>query len=212
MRTKHFRYGFTILLLTTLAAPVSAADSTGTPSAFVTSLARTALTSASDKSLSTADLRRRLDDLLDTGFDMPQIAAYVTGPYWQAASAEEKHAFTAVFRDYVGHAYTRRFTEYDIGTFRVTGQREENYGNTVVTSEVDQIASTDGAKQTPANVPVRLDWLVAGRNGYRIIDITVQGASMAATKRAEFTSYLQHNSGGLTSLTQRLRSMKVARQ
>jgi phospholipid transport system substrate-binding protein len=212
MHMRLFHFVLAVLLPVTFSAPDASADTAISPGVFVKDLAQKAFASANDRNLSVADRGRGLDELLDTGFDMPQVARYVVGPYWQEASADEQQAFTVAFRDYVKRTYVERFAEYKADTFRIVGQRNVNAASSVVSTEIDKTAEAEMADRTSTDQPARIEWLVIAGDGYRIVDVTVGGVSIATTKRAEFLSYLRHIGGSLASLTQRLQATAIARQ
>lgn len=212
MRMRHIFLGLAILLPVAISQPGSAADPAGTPRTLVVDLARKALVLAGSRAISSADRQFELGKLLDAGFDMPRIAAYVVGPYWQEASADERQAFAVALRDYVGRTYTDGFADYSAGMFRVVGLQEANAAGTVVSTEIARTAVAEKADQTYSDQPVRLDWLVVAKDRYRIVDVTINGVSMAATMRAEFTSYLRKNRGSLKTLIQGLQAMATARR
>lgn len=212
MRMRYFYFVLAVLLPVTFAVSYASADTAITPGAFVKHLARKAFASANDRNLSVADRARGLDELLDTGFDMPQVARYVVGLYWQEASTDEQQAFTVAFRDYVKRTYVERFAEYKADTFRIVGQRNVNAASIVVSTEIDKTAEAETADRTSTDQPARIEWLVIAGDGYRIVDVTVGGVSIATTKHAEFLSYLRHIGGDLASLTQRLQATAIARQ
>lgn len=197
MRTPHVVSGLAVLLLAGLSAPGYATESTPGQSAFVAELAHDALLSANSQTSSVADRQKRLEGLLDEDFDVPLIASFVLGRYWQNASDSERRKFTAVYRDFMVRAYAQRFTEYNGESFRITGQRDESATSTVVSTEISPIISEP---------PVKVDWRVVGKGGYRIIDIIVGGISMVLAQREEFASSLQRNGGDLASL---IREMEV---
>ena len=201
VRTRHRVYSLALLLLVSLAARSYAADSTA-PSAFVAELAHKALLSANDKTLTSAARRQRLEGLLDDDFDVPRIASFVLGRRWLQVSDTERQQFTAVFRDFVVRTYSERFTEYNDDSFRIVGQREESPTSTMVYTEIGQAASGQ---------PVKLEWRVADRNGYKIVDMNVAGVSMALTQREQFAAVLQRNSGDLSSLIRQLQ-VKISAQ
>ncbi|MGO8917794.1 MAG: phospholipid-binding protein MlaC [Stellaceae bacterium] len=203
MRARCLAYSFALLLLAGLAAPCFAADPAQAPSAFVAALAQKALLSANSKTLSAGDLQRQFAGLLDEDFDVPRIASFVLGRYWQKASESERQEFTAVFRDFMVRTYSHRFTEYSGETFRVIRQRAESATSTVVYSEISQPASDQ---------PLKVEWRVAGKDGYRITDMTVEGISMALAQREEFASTLERNGGDLPGLIRQLQVKMSAQQ
>lgn len=195
MRTRHLVYGLGLLLAANLAAPCYAAGDPDAPSIFIADLARQALRSADDKTLSYVDSERRFEGLLDKDFDVPRIASFVLGHYWQTASASERQEFTAVFRDFLARSYSQRFAEYGGEPFRVIRQRAESATSTVVYTEVGQPGSDQ---------PLKVEWRVVDHDGYRIDDVSVAGISMALTQREEFSSSLQRNGGSVSSLIRQL--------
>jgi len=204
MRTRHFIYGLAIFLLASLCAPGFAAEfNGGAPSAFVAKLAHAALLSANSKTLTSADRQRKLEGLLDTDFDVPRISSFVLGRYWQKASNTERQEFAAVFRDFMLRVYSDRFTGYSGESFRVIGQRAENASSTVVYTEIGEPTSGQ---------PVKMEWRVIDRSGYRIVDLSIAGISMALTKREEFASYLQRNGGDLSGLIRQMQVKMSAQQ
>ena len=192
MRTRHFAYGLALLLFAGLAAPGHAA----TPSAFVTELVEKALLSANNKTLSAVERQQSLAGLVDENFDLPVIARYVLGDYWQTASQTERADFVAIFRNFVLRIYSLQLTGYDSESFRVVGQREESATHTLVYTEISRPASER---------PVTIGWRIVDKGGYRIIDMNVSSISMALTKRHEFESFLRRNGGDLASLIQQLK-------
>jgi phospholipid transport system substrate-binding protein len=202
MRTRHLVHAFAVLLVTSAAAPSSATDPSGAPSAFVAELARKAFLSVDGGTPSSVDRRQLLQGLLDEDFDVPRIAGFVLGRHWQKASDAERQTFIAVFRDFMVRAYSHRFTEYSGRSLRVIGEQAQSATATVVYTEISQPSSGQ---------PTKVEWRVIDRDGYRIIDISIAGVSMALAEREEFASSLQRNGGDLSNLIERLQ-LKMSEQ
>jgi len=200
MRTRHFVYGFTLLLLASLVSPSHAADPRAGPSAFVAELVQKGLLSLTTESTSSADRQRRLGEFLDEDFDVPRIAGFVVGHYWQTATEAERQSFTSVFHDFLVRVYSQRFNDYDGASFKVIGQHVEDATSTVVFTEMSQPSSGQA---------MRVEWRVVDRSGYRIIDISAGGVSLAKVQREDFMSALRRNGGSLSNLVQQLQE-KVA--
>jgi phospholipid transport system substrate-binding protein len=138
----------------------------------------------------------RFRELLREDFDVPGIARFVLGRYWNAATEEQRAEYVKLFEDYIAMAYATRLAEYTGETFKVTGSRP-NADGAIVSS---QIVRPGGA------APVKVDWRLTGRNGiYKISDVSVDGISMAVTQRSEFASVIQHNGGQVQGLITMLR-------
>jgi phospholipid transport system substrate-binding protein len=195
MRLRHLVTGLALPLFMSLVSPAFAADGSPGPSTFVSELARTALLSVTNDAVSTADRQERLGGLLDKDFDMPRIAHFVLGRYWQKASQAEQQAFTSTYRDFMIRVYSQRFIRYSGETFQVVGERPENATNTIVFTEMNQPSS---------GAPLKVEWRVANTDGYRIVDISVAGVSMALAQREDFGSFLSQNGGDVSGLIQQL--------
>lgn len=79
--------------------------------------------------------------------------------------------------------------------FRVTGERPDGEV-TLVQSEVFK----------PGSQPAKVDWRVntAGAQP-KIVDVIVEGVSMAVTQRSEFAAVIQRNGGNVDGLISALR-------
>lgn len=172
--------------------PVAAAAD---PAALIGNLGSRAL-EVLGKDATQAQRVARFRELLRQDFDVPGIARFVLGRYWNTATDEQRAEYVRLFGEYIALAYANRLAEYTGETFKVTGSRPEA-GGAIVTS---QILRPSGAP------PVKVDWRLSGQNGnYKITDVSVEGISMAVTQRSEFASVIQHHGGQVQGLIAMLR-------
>lgn len=197
MRIRCLVYGLAMPLSASLTAPFAAAALAASPGAFVTELAHKAPVFMSSRTLSSIERQQRREKLLDEYFDMPWIARFVFGNYWQGANDGDRQKFTEVLRDVLAHTYSDRFIRYTNESFRVTNQRALDADNSVVYSDVGDPVLGEQKK---------VEWHVVRRDGYRIIDMRIAGASMAKVMHDNFGSYLQRNNGDLPKLIQELQA------
>ncbi|RYZ88300.1 MAG: ABC transporter substrate-binding protein, partial [Proteobacteria bacterium] len=60
--------------------------------------------------------------------------------------------------------------------------------------------------QFPGSMPLGIQWVLRWTGGgFRIIDVNIQGISMATSQRSEFTSILAQNNGSIEALLKVLR-------
>jgi phospholipid transport system substrate-binding protein len=176
-------------------APAIPAAAAADPAAMISNLGSRAL-EVLGKGANQSQRVERFRELLRQDFDVPGIARFVLGRYWNTASEEQRTEYVKVFEDYVAMAYATRLGEYTGETFKVTGSRPDGDG-AIVSS---QIVRPSGA------APVKVDWRLTGRDGkYKISDVSVDGISMAVTQRSEFASVIQHNGGQVQGLITMLR-------
>jgi phospholipid transport system substrate-binding protein len=176
-------------------APAIPAAAAADPAAMISNLGSRAL-EVLGKGTNQSQRAERFRELLRQDFDVPGIARFVLGRYWNTASEEQRTEYVKVFEDYIAMAYATRLAEYTGETFKVTGSRLDADG-AIVSS---QIVRPSGA------APVKVDWRLTGRDGkYKISDVSVDGISMAVTQRSEFASVIQHNGGQVQGLITMLR-------
>ena len=135
--------------------------------------------------VSDADREREMSAILRQSFDLQAIGRTVLGRHWNAATPEQRQRFLTAFERAEVKAYSSRFREYS-GQSLVVGKVTQQAPKELVNS---QIVQPNGG---PA---IRLVWEVV--NG-KIIDVTIEGVSMAVTRRSDFNSYVQRN--GLDAL------------
>jgi phospholipid transport system substrate-binding protein len=183
------------IVLTGALAPAISAGAAADPAAMISTLGTRAL-QVLGKDATQSQRVARFRELLRDDFDVPVIARFVLGRYWNIATEEQRAEFTKLFEDYIAIAYATRLAEYSGEQFKVTGSRSDGDG-AIVSS---QILRPAGA------APIKVDWRLVGRGGgYKISDVSVDGISMAVTERSEFASVIQHNGGQVQSLIVMLR-------
>ena len=118
--------------------------------------------------------------ILREGFDLNLIARFVLGKYWRQASADQRTDYTKAFSDYVVLTYARRLGGFRGQSFAITGTKISGEKKDVlVGTKIDR----------PNAEPIQATWRVREIEGApRIIDVVVEGVSMAVTQRQEFAS------------------------
>lgn len=168
-----------------------------TAAAFVDDLAQRALSVLRDKTSGKEKIAATFKDMLQNGFDLSMIGRFALGRFWHISTPEQQKEYLDLFERMVIQIYTDRFSLYSGEGFKIVGSRAESERDWVVTA---QIMPTDGS---PA---VTVDWRLRLRpQGWRVIDVMVEGISMSVTQRAEFASIIQRGSGDVESLLQVLR-------
>ncbi|WP_178130701.1 phospholipid-binding protein MlaC [Reyranella sp. CPCC 100927] len=162
------------------AAPAAAQDA----AALINNIANRLLTLLKS-GVSDAEREREMSTMLRQSFDLPAIGRTVLGRHWNAATPQQQQRFLAAFERSEVRAYSSRFREYS-GQSLVVGKVTHQPPKDLVNS---QIVQPNGG---PA---IRLVWEVV--NG-KIVDVTIEGVSMAITRRSDFNGYIQRN--GLDAL------------
>lgn len=140
-------------------------------------------------------------------FDVPLIARFVFGRYWQAATPAQRQELLAVFENYLVSSYSDRLSTYaNSGNAPIViGSRPVEDGVLVSTKVILGRSPTQGGRGAPL-APIKVDWLLIEAGGtYKIIDVIVDGVSMATTQRLEFANDVQRQGGQLPALVAMLR-------
>ncbi len=165
---------------------VTAADATSVVSELVSS----AIGAINDKGLTEPDRERLFRSLLDQDFDMPRIAQFVVGPYWDKATDPERQIFIGLFEQWLVSAYSAPLDGYDGETIKVTGSRSGGPNTTIVSSIVMDRSGGASAK---------LDWVMHRDNDrFKVINVNIEGTSLLMVERAQIMAVIEHHGGRIS--------------
>ena len=175
------------------------AQAAAAPSAFVTELTNNAFAALRAKDISEAERFSRFRELLSEGVDLQRVGRFVLGPNWRRANPEQQAEYQALFSDYVIAAYAGRLKDYTESKYTIS--------KTLRTGENEYIVKTLFVH--PKNPePVHVDWRLREEGeALKVIDLTIEGISMALTQRSEFSAIIQQNNGDIGALIDRLRNI-----
>lgn len=186
-------------VLVSLGVPARA-DTNADARAFIQRLADTAMTTVAIKGLSDEERTRRFRTLFVDTFDLPEIGKLVLARYWRVATPEQQQEFLRLFEDVQVYTWTRRFKDYSGETLEILGVQGEGESDLLVESRI---------KREKLD-PIAVSWRVRKEGDvFKVLDIKVEGASMAFTHRSEYSSVIQGGGGQVEALLAALRK-KVA--
>ena len=183
-----------ILLAFTFTAP-KPASAEDRPDDFIRLVAQKAIKSLTNDRMSVAQREEHFRRILQQSFELKLIARFTLGRFWRRASAAQQKEYTRLFEDFIVKAYATRFSDYKGEKFIVGKVRNINNRDTLVQSE---LTLADGRK-----IPVY--WRVRNGKSLKIIDVLVEGVSMAITQRDEFSAIINRSGGRLDGLITALR-------
>jgi phospholipid transport system substrate-binding protein len=164
---------------------------------FVRGFSDRALTMLSDETLDSEARTQEFRRLLTAGFHLELIGRFVLGRHWRRASESEWAEFGQLFEDYIVASYARQLGEYGGEQLVIEGGRPKGKSGAIVSSRIIR----------PQGEPFQVEWrLRRGGEGWRIIDVVVEGVSMAVTHRSEFSSVIASRGGTVGGLLDVLRS------
>lgn len=168
---------------------------------YIENLGQQVIAAMADKSLSDTDRVRYFGELLARDLDIPIIARFVLGKHWRKATKQQRRAYVGAFSDFIVYTYSTRLGGASVDYFEITETRSVGKKDILVESWVVQINSSR---------PIRADWRMRERGGrFRILDVAVEGISMALMLRQEFDSVLR-TQGGVNGLIKTLRARMTA--
>ncbi len=164
---------------------------------FIGSVADRGIGFLSDEGLSMEKRKSSFRSLLQKNFDIPTIARFALGRYWKVATPAEQKEYSSLFENMIIEVYSSRFGEYNGEKLEVRGSRAEGKNDILVNSAI-----------VPANgQDIQLDWRVRYKGGqYKVVDVIVEGVSMAVTQRSDFSSVIQRGGGQMEVLLAHLRA------
>lgn len=140
-----------------------------------------------------------LAPIIQQTHDLTAIIRSVLGTYWAKLDSDQQQTITQAFQVNSIATYADRFDQYDGEQFKFMEQTQLPRGRMLVRS---QLVRADGD-------PVSFDYVMSRTGeGWRIINIVVDGVSDLALKRAEYSAVLQKD--GITALVDMLKQ-KTAR-
>lgn len=127
-------------------------------------------------------------------FDFERMTRLTAGKSWRGATAEQRTALVAEFRTLLVRTYTAAFSRYKDQTVEVKPPRRQS-GDDEVTIQT-QIVKTGSPS-------IAVDYeMEKTPNGWKVFDLTVEGASLIVTYRSTFADEIQK--GGVDGLIKML--------
>ena len=162
------------------------------PGAYVIEITKNAINTLTDESINQKKKETKFGELFDKNFDIPSISRFVLGKYWKQASLDQKKQFIKAFRNYVVKTYSSRFNEYS--GEQLTLINFENESN----PKIFIVHTALKRKDAP---PIIVDWRIGKKKeNFVILDIIIEGISLAITQRSEFVSVIDQNEGNIDQL------------
>ena len=153
---------------------------------------------ALDQSLS-QDLKiMKLKTIAENTVDIRGIGFYSLGKYRKTISDQKKKEYLEIFTKYFLKTFASRLAQYSDPKIIVNSQKKLNDKYTMVSSVL--VATHDKPE-------VKIDWRVVTKdpNDPLIIDLIIEGVSLAKVQKEEFYSIIQSNDGDINALFKNLK-------
>ena len=162
------------------------------PGSYVMEMTTNAINTLTDKSISQNEKESQFGKLFDKNFDIPSISRFVLGKYWKQASLDQKKKFIKAFRNYIVKTYSSRFNEYSGEQLKLIDFENESNPKIFLVHTI--------LERQDAPV-IKVDWRIGKKKDrFVILDIIIEGISLAITQRSEFVSVIDQNEGNIDKL------------
>ena len=153
---------------------------------------------ALEKNLSKELKISKLKTIALRSVDIKGIGFYSLGKYRKNMSDQKKDEYLDVFTKYFLKTFASRLAQYSDPKIIVNSQKKLNDKYTMVYSIL--IATDDKPE-------VKVDWRVVTKdpNNPLIIDLIIEGVSLAKVQKEEFNSIIQSNDGDINALLKNLK-------
>tara|TARA_Y100001936_G_scaffold122305_1_gene119600 strand:+ start:273 stop:875 length:603 start_codon:yes stop_codon:yes gene_type:complete len=130
--------------------------------------------------------------------DIEGIGLYSLGKHRKNISDKQRNEYLDIFTQYFLKSFSSRLAQYSDPKIRVDSQKKLNEKYTMVSSVL--IATEDKPE-------VKIDWRVITKDIDRplIIDVIIEGVSLAKVQKEEFNSIIQSNNGNIDALFKNLK-------
>ena len=152
--------------------------------------------------LSREEKYRQFEELLKENFDIPRIARFSLGRFSRKFTPEQMKKFISLFEELIIVGYATMF--YSYADYELVVLKEQITSNGKYVMVISKVVDR--------NKSVTLVWQIRTSNGQqKVVDITVEGVSMAITNRTEYVSILTNNNANIEKLFTEMRKI-IAKQ
>ena len=122
-----------------------------------------------------------------------KVASYSLGSYRKTLTEEQKIKYFFLFEKYFLKSFSSRLSEW-------TNPEIEVFSKKIINKNYTMVSST--LKGTNDRPEVKIDWRIYTKNSENplIVDVVIEGLSLARTQKEEFSSILNSNDGDINAL------------
>ena len=190
MSFKKFLFKFSLILI--VFSAFTEKSFSLEPKEFVQSVANQA-SSILTKNFTKEQKIEKLKSIAEETVDFRGIGYYSLGSHRKNLSDDKKKEYLNVFKKYFLKSFSSRLAEYTDPKISVISQKKLNEKYTMVSSIL---------LATEEKPEVKIDWRIVTKNPDKplIIDVVIEGVSLAKVQKEEFNSIIQSNNGDINAL------------
>ena len=167
------------------------------PKIFILELVNDASKTLSDKNVSKANKRKKIESIALENVDIDALGMYTLGEIRKTLDQDVLKKYKELFKNYFLKSLTSRLTDYSENKFEVIGAEQKSETYTIVRSKIAESSSQP---------EIKIDWRVYTKDPGKplIRDLIVEGLSLAKTQKEEFASILNSNNRDINILFSKL--------
>ncbi len=125
--------------------------------------------------------------------DIDKIGSYTLGPIRKTLTEEQKKNYSFLFKEYFLTSFSNRLVEY-------SDPEIEIYDKKILSEKFAIVNSL--LKSNNERPEVKIDWRIYTKDpeNPKILDLIIEGLSLARTQKEEFSSILNSNDGNIDAL------------
>ncbi len=152
---------------------------------------------ALNKRLSKEEKIEKLIIIAENSVDIKGIGYYSLGSHRKTITKKKKEDYFIIFKQYFLKSFSSRLAQYTSPKISVNSQKKLNEKYTMVSSVL---------LATAKRPEVKINWRVVTKNPDNplIIDVIIEGVSLAKVQREEFNSIIQNNDNNIDALLKNL--------
>ena len=151
-----------------------------------------------NKKLSKEEKIEKLKIIAENSVDIKGIGYYSLGSHRKTITKKKKEEYFIIFKQYFLKSFSSRLAQYTDPKILVDSQKKLNEKYTMVSSVL---------LATAKRPEVKINWRVVTNNPDNplIIDVIIEGVSLAKVQREEFNSIIQNNDNNIDALLNNLK-------
>ena len=165
-------------------------------SEFINSLSTEASNILSSK-LSDDEKIIKLKELGEQSVDIKRVSFYTLGKYRKTLTDSQKKQYEELFKEYFLKKFSGTLVVYTDAKIAVLSEEIKNEKYTIVYSKLI------GTSERPE---VKIDWRIYTKDPENplVLDLTIEGVSLARAQKEEFNSIIANNDGNIEALFENL--------
>lgn len=168
------------------------------PAGFMTDLGARAM-ATSNANATPGARKAQIVSLMRDNFDFKSIGRFALGRHWDRATVAQQAEFQSVYGDYSVGNYADQLGSLQITSMKVMSTRPSAGSDVVVETVMERRRDR----------PATFDWRLSAASGQpRVVDVTVDGVSLAVTQRDEMNAFVTRN--GLPALIAQMKQQVAA--